>query len=286
MRYFAFGFLLFFSVNVFSQESKTTEDLFFYGDVMLNAIEYQNRAKAGEIFHSTFLNFLKEGNAFELSPGDLKTVSILEDENTTFKLVSWQVKYLENKSKYYGFVIFPNGEYIELNDKTEFSRDMAYDDVTSESWYGALYYSLKKIEDDKYLVFGYNQVDQFKNAKILDVIEIKDGGVSFGDDIFEDKEDRDTYQNRIVLTYSSDATVNLNYNPTLEMVVHDHLIQRMGQLEGQGPVNVPDGTYEGYKLENGKWMYKEKLYNHSYGENNAPRPRPVLGKKKKGLFGK
>ena len=149
-----------------------------------------------------------------------------------------------------------------------------------------MYYSIKKLEENKYLIFGFNQIDQFKNAKVLDMIHVKDGTVTLGEEIFEDKNDLDTYQNRIILTYSGDASVNLNYNPGLEMIVHDHLIQRMGQLEGQGPTNVPDGSYEGYKLENGKWMYKEKIYDHSYGENNAPRPKPILNKKKKNLFGK
>jgi len=285
MRILTLIFAILFTQSLSSQESKVTEDLFFYGDVMLNAIEYQNRAKAGDIFYSTFLNLINEGNAFDLAQDDIKTISILEDENGAFKLVSWQVRYLENQSKYYGFVLFPDGKYIELKDNADFTRDLEYEYVTSESWYGALYYSIKKVEEDKYLVFGFNQIDRFKNAKILDVIYIKDGIVSFGDEIFEDKKDLDTYQNRIVITYSTDANVNLNYNPGLEMIVHDHLIQRMGQLEGQGPINVPDGTYEGYKLVDGKWMYEEKLYNHSYGENNAPRPKPVLGKKKN-LFGK
>jgi len=253
---------------------------------MLNALEYQNRAKAGDLFYDAFLSFLNEPNAFELSPGDIKTVSVLESVDGDFKLVSWQVRFLENKSKYYGFIVFPDGSYVQLKDNSDFTQDLAFESVTPESWYGALYYSIKKLEENKYLIFGFNQIDQFKNAKVLDMIHVKDGTVTLGEEIFEDKNDLDTYQNRIILTYSGDASVNLNYNPGLEMIVHDHLIQRMGQLEGQGPTNVPDGSYEGYKLENGKWMYKEKIYDHSYGENNAPRPKPILNKKKKNLFGK
>ena len=33
-----------------------------------------------------------------------------------------------------------------------------------------------------------------------------------------------------------------------------------GQYKGQGMVNVPDGSYEGYFYENGVWNYKEKIF--------------------------
>ena len=46
----------------------------------------------------------------------------------------------------------------------------------------------------------------------------------------------------------------------MQLIVHDHLIRRMGRIAGQGPVNLPDGSYEGYMFDNGKWMYKEKLF--------------------------
>ena len=287
MRYLTV-FLIFISFsNISAQNDNVTEDLFFYGDVMLNAIEYQNRQKAGDKFYAAFKSYLDEGNAFELTSGDIKTISVLEGEMSEFKLVTWQVRYLENRSRYYGFVLFPDGSYVELNDNTELTNDLAYDVVSLDNWYGALYYGMRKLDDSRYIVFGYNQIDEFKNAKVLDIIEVKDSNVSFGAEIFEDKYALDTYQNRIILTYSADASVNLNYNPGLEMIIHDHLIQRMGKLEGQGPVNVPDGTYEGYAFIDDKWRYKEKIYNHSYGINNAPRPKPVLGgKKKKSIFGK
>ncbi|MBT8189180.1 MAG: hypothetical protein KJO29_02030, partial [Bacteroidia bacterium] len=79
------------------------------------------------------------------------------------------------------------------------------------------------------------------------------------------------------------ATLQLNYNPGLKLIIHDHLIQRIGRIPGQGPVFLPDGTYEGYEFIEGIWMYREKIYDHTY--DAAPRPKPVLGNKKD-LFGK
>lgn len=278
---------LFASFTIFSQsDSLVKKNLFFYGDVMLNALEYENRALAGEKFYDSFKTLLDNGNAFELAQGDIKTVSILSGDENEFKLISWQVKHLPHASKCYGFIVYPDGSFVELENQDNSLSDLEYEQLDKKNWYGALYYNLLKISADQYLIFGYKEIDQFRNAKILDVLNVGKGAITFGDEIFEDKEDLGTYLNRVVLIYSNDAGVNLNYNPGLEMIVHDHLVQRMGQLEGQGPVNVPDGTYEGYIFDNDKWKYKEKIYTHSYGENNAPRPKPVLNNKKKSIFGK
>ena len=100
---------------------KDDRELIFLWRCNVNALEYQNRAKAGDLFYDAFLSFLNEPNAFELSPGDIKTVSVLESVDGDFKLVSWQVRYLENKSKYYGFIVFPDGSYVQLKDNYDFT---------------------------------------------------------------------------------------------------------------------------------------------------------------------
>ncbi|MBT8234421.1 MAG: hypothetical protein HKO66_15045 [Saprospiraceae bacterium] len=269
--------LLFSSINAQSLTDNPMDAMFFYGDAMHNLIEGKNRDFAGDQFYRAFNSYISDENGFALNPEDLKTISILTSEDASFKIFSWLVKG-ENASRYFGFIIYPDGSFKELNSQNNLDSALAYASNTAEDWYGALYYNMMKLEENKYLVFGYNEVSRFKKQKLVDVITINGDEIIFGEEIFEDKEDLGTYLNRIVLDYSADAGVNLNYNPSLEMIVHDHLTQRMGQLEGQGPTNVPDGTYEGYKLADGKWMYEEKLFNHSYGENNAPRPKPVLNK--------
>lgn len=117
----------------------------------------------------------------------------------------------------------------------------------------------------------------------MDVLHIDEGEITLGGEFFEDRNSPGTYLERIMIRYSIDATANLNYNPGLKMIIHDHLIQRIGRMPGQGPVMLPDGTYEGYEWKDGKWQYVEKIYEHTYDE--APRPTPVLDEKKN-IFGK
>ena len=69
-----------------------------------------------------------------------------------------------------------------------------------------------------------------------------------------------------------------------EMTVYDHLIPFDGP---HGFSFVPDGSYDGYKLENGFWVLQPKLYRQT--QETPFTPEPILGngrKSKKDLFGR
>ena len=274
------------SLNLFSQKELNgiESNLSFYGDVMVSALEAGNRSFASDQFYSLFTEYLDSVNVYETDLSFLRTLSVLEPEDARFKLVSWQIEKASYVFDYKCFIIFPDGEHVEMIDKRGVDNSLQYLNLGPDQWYGALYYNIKKIDDSNYLVFGYNGHGQYDHVKIADIIVLDDKAIQLGSEVFEDKTDPGTYQMRLSLKYSSDASVNLNYNPGLKMIVMDHLIAKMGKQAGQGPTMFPDGSYEGYELVEGKWKYIEKLYKHSYGENNAPRPKPVLDKKKD-IFG-
>ena len=59
----------------------------------------------------------------------------------------------------------------------------------------------------------------------------------------------------------------------------------MGRIEGQGPTQLPDCSFVGYKQEIDSLVYVDKIFNQTSDE--APRPMPVLGSDaKKDIFGK
>ncbi len=138
-----------------------------------------------------------------------------------------------------------------------------------------------------YILFGYRQFAKFDKVKVLDVMSIKEDEVKFGKELFVRKieGERDEIKTRLLLTYSADASVTLNYNANMGMIVYDNLITRMGRIEGQGPTQLPDGSFVGYKQEIDSWVYVDKIFNQTSDE--APRPMPVLGSDaKKDIFGK
>lgn len=282
MRCLAILFFMNISIGLNGQEAQysSKQELSFYADVMINALEAEHRMRAGDKFHSLFNKYLNEEKTDNDFSFIQKFIPVQTPEDSTFQLISWAVQAESFNYNYFAYVIMPDGSHHSFVDNTELSSDISYEEFGIDDWYGAMYYSVRKFGDD-YLIFGKDANSEFSNQKVLDVLNIDGDKITLGKPIFENKEELGTYQSRICLSFSADAAVNLHYHSGLEMIIHDHLINRMGRIPGQGPAYLPDGSYEGYAFEEGLWKYKEKLYDHSYGKNNAPRPKPILNTNRK-----
>lgn len=256
-------------------------DLIFYGDVMTSAEAPINRQRAATIFNQLLEDYLTDQPSNNVDLSFVKQLSHTVPEDSLFSIYTWQVELDDNNFDYHGYVFYNDKPHQKLISRSTFDSSIKYTKHSAQDWYGALYYNIVKYSEGEYLLFGYNGNGEFNNAKVVDILSIQGDKLVLGKEIFQDPEDTLTYNNKIYISYSEDASVNLNYNPGLDMIVHDHLIQRIGRMPGQGPTNLPDGTYEGYAYANGKWMYKKKLFDHSYGNNNAPRPKPVLNTDRK-----
>lgn len=292
MREFLLSFTVTLSVIsfAFSQDLSFADNssaLKFYGDVMINALEDDNRIMAGEQFAQIFDNEIKAEGSFDNSLEDLKFISVQYPEDRSFRFISWQLKESDSKFSYKTYLQtsdskiqqFTNDGYVSVDD-----TDKTY----SKNWPAQLVYKILDAgssENKSYVVFGMKQVDQFNKIKVADVLTVKDGLASFGEPLFVKNADseRPRKSNRIVLTYGADANASLNYNPALAMIVHDNVIPQAGMMPGQGVSNYPDGSYQAYELKEGQWKHIDKLYNTTMSE--APRPNPVK-KKEGGIFGK
>ncbi|GLR16368.1 hypothetical protein [Portibacter lacus] len=281
---FLFSLITIFTISL-SLSGQQQLDLSFWSDVMINANSAENRILALDQFQKSFDQIIEDGNAFEFDFSTTPELTVLSDSLNNFKIVTWQVQKSETSYGYYGYVLHKDGKTFKLNDAYNTLDDIDYLTLDNEEWLGGIYYNMIQMGGKNYL-FSYRQLDQFTKFKSFDVLSFdEDGRPSLGEEVFviPNKDTRDVVKNRITFTYSADAILSLNYNVQMKMVVNDHLMQVMGQLEGQGPTMVPDGTYEGYIYKEGKWVYEEKLFSHTYDE--APRPNQILGKSNKDVFG-
>ena len=82
------------------------------------------------------------------------------------------------------------------------------------------------------------------------------GNASFGKMVFEKKGKNDS---RIVLEYSAEAKITLNYDEASQRIVFDHL----SPIEpGYKDIRVyygPDFTYDAYLLKKGIWYLEENI---------------------------
>lgn len=280
------------------EQIKTYEDtLGFLSYLIVNDSIEEDRFRAVNKFIPTLVKALKVKNSFDYPFERLKSISIQYPQDSTFRIFTWQLYVDENDYRYYGAIQMNTGELelIPLIDRS-FEIDHIEQEVLSpEKWFGALYYNIKDFdtnEGKKYLLFGFDGNNFFTKRKIVDVLSFENGKASFGAPVFisEDPAHSFSPKNRLELVFSAEASIKLNYDEHLDLLIFDHLIQAGTSIASQGPVNLPDGSYEAYKLKNGYWTYVPKVFSHMYENEEETRQSPLFDNsktrnQKKDIFG-
>ena len=260
---------------------KAENELAFYADVMVNAMEPAHREKAYNEFNTQFEEVLKKDGAFDYGFDKLKWVSFVSDPEESFRFISWQLSGLDDSFDYKTFYQSED-KLMELENTMSFGRNVEYASMDNTNWYGRLIYDIQPI-DDYFLIFGFRQLDQYTKTKVVEILKMKDGHPEFGEAVFGKGDSKYAEaKSRVMIQYSADALANLNFNPGLNMLVFDHMVSRMGNIPGQGPTHLPDGTYEAFKLENGKWQYVEQLHT----ELQIEKPKEGSRKEEKDILGR
>ena len=264
----------------------------FYSDVMLNAVEAEHRDYAEHQLYSIIKESLSDGNISDLQLDNLDWIYKHYAVDSSFVLLSWKVELEDRISRYRNFLVKNDSTFVEFQDGgNTLLQDGEYIINEPSNNLSAIYYKMipqydLKGEPDSYLLFGLRTFDRYENIKLIEILDLSSGEISLGKPIFQSRDDRgniDT-KTRLILKYAIDSQVAFTYNPNSKMIIYDHLIPRMGRLEGQGPTMLPDGSYEAYFYDRGKWLYKEKVFDQISKE--APMPNPVLDKKDKDIFGR
>jgi hypothetical protein len=240
----------------------------------------------------TLVKALKFENSFQYKFSEVQSISIQYPKDSSFRIFTWQLYVDKDEYRYYGAIQMnqPELKLYPLLDRSHEVQEEEYEILLNRNWYGALYYNIKQFETSKgmkYLLFGYDGFSFFNKRKVVDVLTFKDDQAIFGAPVFvtyDLKTGQEYIKNRIVKTYSAESAFKLNYDIVHEVVLFDHLIMT-GGMAGQGAAWVPDGTYEGYRLDNGTWYHVPKMFNEVL--DAPPRDFPVLDSRKgTGIMGK
>lgn len=306
IKTFAFTFLLFIAFGALAQTknkkeeklSPETLERLHLGEDTLALLAYavvndsieQERFAACRVLIQCLVRTLKIENSFHYPFERLKSVSILAPPDSSFRIFTWQLFVNDSSYRYYG-AIQMNSRELKLFPLIDRSDDMderpVYEAFPPEKWYGALYYNLRQFdtkEGPKYLLFGFDAYAFFDKRKVIDVLSFDEAGKPvFGAPVF-DKPNAKVPELRLIFDYSAEASVRVNWDEQYQMVLFDHLIPWQSPF-GRGVTFVPDGSYDGLKLEKGRWKFVEKVFNDAQEE--APRPEPVLdSRQNKDILGK
>ncbi|MCC7505143.1 MAG: hypothetical protein IT259_07575 [Saprospiraceae bacterium] len=238
---------------------------------------------------------LKAENSFNYPFSRLKSLSIMAPPDSSFRIFTWQLFVNDSTYRYYGAIQINRGElelYPLIDRSFEFEAPPPfYEKYSPERWYGALYYNLRQFdtrEGRKYLLFGFDAYSFFEKRKVIEVLHFDAKGKPvFGAEVFANMpgRERGPQVSRLIFEYASDASVRVNWDEQYQMVLFDHLIP-MASPYGRGMAMVPDGSYDGLKLDKaGRWVWVDKVFNDVMEE--APRPEPILDDRKgKDITGK
>lgn len=272
------------------QHEDTLQMLSYY--VLRGKLE-EDRFFACQNMIKTFVTALRTPNSFQYPFDSLRRVSFLYPPDSSFRIFTWQLYVDADTYRYYGAIQMRSGDLqlFPLIDRSEVIEDAAEHLTTSNrDWYGALYYSIRQEDaaDGKryYTLFGFDNHRLMTRRKLIDVLTFDENGQpQFGAPIFTNDlvESEPRVKHRVILEYSAEGSIACNYSHDYGMIIFDNLIQISGSLEGQGMMNVSDGSYRGYKFDGGRWVYIDKVFNDFQEE--APREQPILDNRDDGLFG-
>lgn len=238
------------------------EDLNFYSDVIANAHNPKHKFRANKLFQSKFEKFISNPDAID-QLDQLKYVVVKKSEDQSLAVVTWQLLN-DNSSDYFGYVL-KEGKAFKLEQRSDVLEDNLYTEISPKEWYGALYYNIKEVTikgKKHYLLFGYNAYNNGNHVKVVDVLSFENDSLVLGAEIFRKKKQgtRDQVTMRLVTPYAEGASVKLNYDDKLGMIIGDHIVRRNTP---QGDMFLPDGSYIGYKwnAKEGQYDYIDKVFN-------------------------
>jgi hypothetical protein len=247
----------------------------------------ENRQIAADSFKILLNKALKQKNAFGYPFELLENISIKAPADSAFRIFTWQIVDKKGNSVYSGIIQTKNKipKVFELTDKSEEIENPEFETCSPDNWYGGLYYNLKTFNGKfgkQYLLFGYNQRPIYERIKFVDVLTFKAGKFTFGAPVFTQK-DKET-RKRFIMTYGAEGKARLNFDESSQQIIFDHLVSVKHELLGL--TLVPDGDFEGYKLEKGLWNYVNDAVKTT-PVDTPDRPFPILDNRKgKNVFGK
>ena len=291
-KFLSFIFIL--STTFLSAQNISEKVIKEYEDTLLvlsNSIMYGETIEIREKANVGFVSELKEVMKFKESYiypfGSLKTISILNPDDKSFRLFNWILPKGNGTNKYFAFIILPNSDngYNQIIELKHTETDLFNFETTiynNENWYGSLYYKIispKKKKNQHYTLLAWNGNNPESIIKIIDVLEIKNQKATFGKDIFIKGEDT---TKRIVVEYNRNTSASVNFDADKNRIVLDHLVPLKENQEGFNQFYVTDGSYDCFLYKNGRWIFKEDIDIRT----NKSLPEIDKDKNDRGLFKK
>lgn len=285
--------ILLFSQSAFSQISSADRKILRQKEDSLKVLSkkmivdslQEDRMRADSFFVRTLVRTLQVKNSFFYPLDSVMGISKLYAPDSSFRIFTWNLAYDQYYSRQRGAIQMRTKDgslkLIPLRDDSEFTINPMDSVRTKNNWIGAVYYKIiltKFNNRNFYTLFGYDANSAMTNKKWIEVMTFDQKNEPlFGGRFFSFDEDsvRKAPQFRFSIEYKKAASTTMNYDDDMKMILFDHLISETDEPEKLFTY-VPDGDYEGFKWQNGKWVHIDKVFTFKLEDGQAPVADPIL----------
>lgn len=267
MRIFQILIILYLPLSLYSIEMKELENNVITAVIsMRNQRTYEAQFKQNITVKKALRSALSHDESFNYpfdSLGKLMGTMIASDK--AFRLFNWNLEKPNGEHLYFGLVMHYDKRrerYLitELFDKSASIANSEPEQkaLDNRNWFGALYYRIIPFEKGTktyYLLLGWDGNNKLSKKKLIDVMAFSGSKIKFGFPIFRQEDGQ--WLRRIIFEYSAQASMSLKQYDTKKstLIVFDHLSPSSGALKGHPEHLFPDGSFDAFQLDKGKWFF-------------------------------
>jgi hypothetical protein len=260
------------------------DSLKMIGPKIVMAREAAERFRSDSLFTRILVRALRTPYSFRYPFDSVQNISKLYAPDSSFRIFTWQVVKDENMARRHGAIQIKTNDgslrLFPLIDKTSLVGSPMDTVTNNETWIGAIYYKIIKTEHQAkpyYTLLGYDENNMRSTMKRIEVLHFDNAGRPlFGGPFFSFREDsvKKQDQARFWIEYKKDGNARLQFDDEMNMILYDHLIPENGET-GKRYTYIPDGDYEGFKWNDGKWVHIDKVFTFRLKDGEAPTPVPM-----------
>lgn len=220
----------------------------------------EDRLRINDSVKLAVADYASSDSVFYESVHDVRYLGEITSQDSTLKILSWNLVLDNNKGKYFSYIIKRQQQGMK---NFVYPLEASYSDkpvltdttYTGSQWYGALYYSVKTLTEkgkDFWIVLGLDYGDPLITRKIIDVISFNDdGSVVFGKKWFASPRGM---KYRDVFEYAATGMMTLRFNSSTS-IVFDHLVPIETESGDKRVFYGSDYSFDSYIYSNGVWKY-------------------------------
>jgi hypothetical protein len=267
----------------FDAITQREDSLQYHAIKIVQGRDAKERYTSDSIFTRMLVKTLKTPHSFHYPFDSLYTISKLYAPDSSFRIFTWQMVVSENFARQHGAIQMRTADgslkLYPLIDKSDVIVAAADTIANHKSWMGAVYYKIiqkRSMNQNYYTLLGFDENNIRSHRKYIDVLTFNGDEPVFGDRNISFEQDIRPAPSvsRYIMEYKKNAGARLTYDAELDMIIAEHLASADNQPQKKYTY-VPDGDYEGFKWQNGKWIHVEKVFNQVRAEGDVPMPSPV-----------